>query len=420
MVYDRILMVQGQAADDSPPTGEVDVSELEAHHEAGEADEGAVAEYSDGSYDPDYPSFSDHDEATRVAIEGELAPHLDAAGDRPSQTNPPPANPDWTESPYEAETAVAAAAYNPDEAPADADYEEGFVHAETEVAYDDSMATAIGEAPGVAERQYQASGDEAYIDASPTQAVEFGEDQLSALDASGDAEFENVPVDDVQIDMGSVPASAPPPPAQPAGFAIQPPVDGQILVRPSVQASWHPAPLPVPESRPDAGYFSFQGGLPLPAEPPRPEIDPSMRVQRAPQPQPEADVAPAANEQPAYGEPGYEEPAYEEAGYNAPEAETAPAPEEVSDTEVPADELEGHYAADNGAGDFGAVDELPPTGEPTADGGSDDMHIGDVPDTYGEVSADVADVSFSDSEAPIVDDYDPDSTRVDVELPDET
>ena len=60
--------------------------------------------------------------------------------------------------------------------------------------------------------------------------------------------------------------------------------DDAILLRESVPASWAPAAEPRPEAAQSSGFFDYQGGLPRPAQPPRPELDPSQRVAPAPAP----------------------------------------------------------------------------------------------------------------------------------------
>ncbi|HMI92917.1 MAG TPA: hypothetical protein VK509_16190, partial [Polyangiales bacterium] len=82
--------------------------------------------------------------------------------------------------------------------------------------------------------------------------------------------------------------SAPPPPhddvrSQPS--FIPPAVPTGLLIRPARVAHWQPAPPSRPTPRPVTGMFRYQAGpLPKPARPPRPELDPALRVRPAPRP----------------------------------------------------------------------------------------------------------------------------------------
>ncbi len=91
---------------------------------------------------------------------------------------------------------------------------------------------------------------------------------------------------------------APPPeqPAPPSGFAIDNSLSGG-LVRP--HTVWSPVAPPRPEPRPSSGLFQYAAGpIPIPARPPRPDLDPSLRVDRAPAPIREGE-APTLSEAPA-------------------------------------------------------------------------------------------------------------------------
>ncbi len=77
-------------------------------------------------------------------------------------------------------------------------------------------------------------------------------------------------------------APAPEPPAPPSGFAIDNSLAGG-LVRP--HTVWSPVAPPMPEPRPSSGLFQYgPGPIPIPQRPPRPDLDPSYRVDRAPAP----------------------------------------------------------------------------------------------------------------------------------------
>jgi hypothetical protein len=82
--------------------------------------------------------------------------------------------------------------------------------------------------------------------------------------------------------------SAPPPPdddvrSQPS--FIPPAVPTGLLARPARVAHWQPAPPSRPTPRPVTGMFRYQAGpLPKPPRPPRPQLDPALRVRPAPHP----------------------------------------------------------------------------------------------------------------------------------------
>jgi hypothetical protein len=85
----------------------------------------------------------------------------------------------------------------------------------------------------------------------------------------------------------SIPTSAIPESFRPemASF-IPPPLPTGILQRPPRALHWQPAPPRRPTPLPQTGLFRYAGpGLPKPAAAPRPELDPSLLVQRAPRPQ---------------------------------------------------------------------------------------------------------------------------------------
>jgi hypothetical protein len=82
--------------------------------------------------------------------------------------------------------------------------------------------------------------------------------------------------------------------------------NGSSLTRRLVDATWSPQPMERPERGASTGYFQYGTGvLPRPGEPPRPQIDASLRVARAPRPgDPHTGIAAAAayaEEENAYG-----------------------------------------------------------------------------------------------------------------------
>jgi hypothetical protein len=66
---------------------------------------------------------------------------------------------------------------------------------------------------------------------------------------------------------------------------IPPPIPTGLLTRPARTMHWQPAPPRRPTPRPASGLFRYgPAGLPRPARPPRPELDASSWVSRAPRP----------------------------------------------------------------------------------------------------------------------------------------
>lgn len=120
-----------------------------------------------------------------------------------------------------------------------------------------------------------------------------------------------------------------------------------MLQRPAIAMHWKPAPAQSPQASPASGLFQYNGsGLPVPAEPPRPELDPSLWVQPAGRPAPEGQ---AVSEAPAA------EYAASEGGADA-EFEVDAAAAEGSDIELAEDYAsdeastdEGYEASDDGA-----------------------------------------------------------------------
>ncbi|UJR84304.1 hypothetical protein [Sandaracinus amylolyticus] len=88
------------------------------------------------------------------------------------------------------------------------------------------------------------------------------------------------------------PAAIKRPPAQPYPTRAREPgklpsphsFEGRALTRPSLDAVWTPTPAERPDAAQSSGYFDYQGGVPRPAHPPRPELDASLRVIPAPRP----------------------------------------------------------------------------------------------------------------------------------------
>jgi hypothetical protein len=76
-----------------------------------------------------------------------------------------------------------------------------------------------------------------------------------------------------------------PPPAAPGQLPSPHAGNGQVLTRRSLDGGWVPIPMERPEPRPSSGLFQYgRGALPQPNDPPRPQLDPSLRVAPAPRP----------------------------------------------------------------------------------------------------------------------------------------
>lgn len=149
--------------------------------------------------------------------------------------------------------------------------------------------------------------DDGFVDASAdVMAVPADAHEIEEVPAASDWEAEGaytVGADDVApIDEDLVPASAGPAPMalaipdQTAIYEVPGPVapsalpssfaTATVLTRRALMSSWSPEPLPRMDPSPSSGLFDYAmgAGLPQPALPPRPEIDPSMRVRPAPRP----------------------------------------------------------------------------------------------------------------------------------------
>ncbi|MCS6798897.1 MAG: hypothetical protein NZ898_10255 [Myxococcota bacterium] len=99
----------------------------------------------------------------------------------------------------------------------------------------------------------------------------------------------------------SAPPTAPPaarPPVQPRAVPPRMPDSSPMrspqgpLTRPSRAAAWSPSVEPRRPPRPSTGAFQHpRGVLPIPSQPPRPSLDPAMRVTPAPRPTGQASTA---------------------------------------------------------------------------------------------------------------------------------
>jgi hypothetical protein len=110
-------------------------------------------------------------------------------------------------------------------------------------------------------------------------------------EAAGEDDGYAVPTSFVLSDAPPSPVAAVPSEAPAAEFTAAPaaiePLPTGMLQRPAVAAPWQPAPARLPQASPRSGLFRYPSGeLPVPAAPPRPAIDPGLRVSRAPGPAP--------------------------------------------------------------------------------------------------------------------------------------
>jgi hypothetical protein len=120
-----------------------------------------------------------------------------------------------------------------------------------------------------------------------------------SFDASPAAAEDDWDSDSTQMgDIGSIRMSQPPerlaapvhaiyelPPPTAPGQLPSPHGNVAALTRARVAASWSPEPALRPDPSPSSGLFQYgDSGLPRPARAPRPQLDPSLHVVRAPRP----------------------------------------------------------------------------------------------------------------------------------------
>jgi hypothetical protein len=136
--------------------------------------------------------------------------------------------------------------------------------------------------------EYDASAPAEWEESAPTELGELG--QVKKPPAAA-------PVAAAPVSARSAAPAAPPRLETPAGaiYELPPPTkpgelptphgNGTVLTRRHVDSSWAPIPAERPEPGASTGYFQYgQGVLPAPAQPPRPNLDPSLRVAPAPRP----------------------------------------------------------------------------------------------------------------------------------------
>jgi hypothetical protein len=206
---------------------------------------------------------------------------------------------------YDYIVAVRAAAYGQTDEAQDADaHVEDVAPGELEAApidVDAGMDVELASVPAAPLSEPAAAVDDADFgyDAEPAaeaDALEAMPETLSEEDAEAAhayASLHPVAPEPENLLVPSVrPASMIPTSAIPESFRpemasfIPPPLPTGILQRPARALHWQPAPPRRPTPLPQTGLFRYTGpGLPKPAAAPRPDLDPSQLVQRAPRPQ---------------------------------------------------------------------------------------------------------------------------------------
>ena len=300
-VYERIVLARQSLTSGEPPTGEIDVGELERM----EAEAAAAAEPPD-------------------PFEAEAEPPLEAADE------------DWGEPAAEADMGVAQMD--------DFGGESTVVAADPQAladAYEAERERAAADEQPAAEEPAEA---EDWAEPMEAPAEDWAEPAADAEDWAEPADDDFAPVDTGDFngpgaqaphaaapDAGTVAALAgeasipPPPPVDPGGFRLA--AAGAVLTRPSREPAWWPAPAERPEAREVSGYFAYEGELPIPSTPPHPDLDAGYRVGPAPRPQAGAEsaepVAHAASEASCAADDDDFDASATDDGYAAAEVETA-------------------------------------------------------------------------------------------------
>lgn len=177
-----------------------------------------------------------------------------------------------------------------EEAPADLPTEARPIEASAPMEAVEALEDAPSE-EAAAEEDWQPEGE--FAEQVPTQAVHLDDLAARAVpSAPPPAPVRSAPPPAVP----SAPPAAAARPAPPAAARPSPPqrppgtlpamhtFDHGILTRPSTSAGWAPEVVARPEPAQSSGLFDYQGGLPRPASPPRPEMADEQRVAAAPSP----------------------------------------------------------------------------------------------------------------------------------------
>ena len=242
VVYERIVLARQSMLGDEPPTGEVDVRDLQDEEQ-------------------------DQDELGDIPIEAEADIPIEAPEE---------------------------AAYGEDDAFHEEEYEQPAAEGvdEMDEELEDLVSFSDSELPPPPDDAEE--GDPAaYAEAAEQEVLDEEYPEQATVVAS---------IEEIEP-MAERPSGAPPPslPDAPQGFELPPPPQG--LTRPVFASSWWPTAEPRMEPRMSSGYFDHRGGLPIPQQPPRPDIDPTLRVSPAPRPGAQAD--------PHHSEPPAEAPMHE-------------------------------------------------------------------------------------------------------------
>ncbi len=293
--FERILLVRASYAGDEPQTGEVSVPEE------------AQVELAEAAPEP-------AEEPAEVYAEDAVADYAE-----PSEAYAEPSE-------AYAEQPIIADEYA--EAPA-----EVFEPAAEAVEYE--AAPVYEEAPVEAAYAEEPPAEEIAAEPLVAEAAEADWEQSDATELGSIEEYQSVEQPVLETPEESKIYELPPPVAP--GALPSPHAVSEVLTRPFLHATWSPEPQPRPDPSPASGYFQYAvgAGLPQPAEPPRPQLDPSFRIARAPRP---GDPhAPAFAAEPD-GEEAYAQDAYAQDAYaqDAAEAEELP--------------VAGHYAEGEEAG----------------------------------------------------------------------
>jgi len=325
-VYERIVLARQSLTSGEPPTGEIDVGELERM----EAEAAAAAE-------PPDPFEAEAEPPLEAADEdwGEPAAEADMGvaqmDDFGGESTVVAADPQALADAYEAERERAAA----DEQPAAEEPAEAEDWAEPmEAPAEDWAEPVASEPPAAAEPMEAPAEDWAEPAADAEDAEDWAEpadDDFAPVD-TGDFHGPGAQAPHAAApDAGTVAALAgeasipPPPPVDPGGFRLA--AAGAVLTRPSREPAWWPAPAERPEAREVSGYFAYEGELPIPSTPPHPDLDAGYRVGPAPRPQAGAEsaepVAHAASEASCAADDDDFDASATDDGYAAAEVETA-------------------------------------------------------------------------------------------------
>jgi hypothetical protein len=229
VMFERILQARASQLEGDPGTGEVDVSQLAGAAPADDDGRGGAAE----------PPAPPHDLPTEAIA---LAPEEVGGAEAP---------------------------------------EEAFVAEAPEEAFAADAPEAVEAEPA---DEGWAPEPEGFVEAIPTQAVQL--DPRPAPSAPPAARSAP-PVARSAPPVAARPpvAPRPSPPQRPRGeLPLLHKFDTTILTRPTLEPSWSPVPTPRPAPAQSSGLFDYEGGLPRPASPPRPELADEQRVIAAPSP----------------------------------------------------------------------------------------------------------------------------------------